>query len=90
MPCQHGSNEFDIFGLPDDEKYVDEIDTGGEPLRGQDSQPTQIENIAHSRHLRREEQTAQYSAADAENIAHSRRLHREDQTARHSAAAIKK
>jgi hypothetical protein len=66
--CQHGSNEIDIFGLPEDEKYGDETDTGGEPLRGKDSQPTQIgkrstsrmheapdketENIAHSRHLR--------------------------------------
>jgi len=102
MSCQHGSNEIDIFGLPEDEEYVDEIDTGDEPLRGQDtgdkplrgqdSQPTQIgkrsrshmheapdeeaENIAHSRRLRREDQTAQRSAADAENIAHSRRLRR--------------
>ena len=42
MSCQHGSNEIHIFGLPEDEEYVDEIDTGGEPLRGQDSQPTQI------------------------------------------------
>ena len=40
MLCQHGSNEIDIFGLPEDEKYVNETDTGGEPLRGQDSQPT--------------------------------------------------
>jgi len=105
MLCQHGSNEIDIVGLPEDEKYVDETDTGGEPLRGQDCQPTQIgkrstshmheaadkeaENIVHSRHLRREDQTAQRSAADAENIAHSLRHRREDQTARRSAAAIK-
>jgi hypothetical protein len=100
MSCQHGSNEVDIFGLPEDEKYVDEIDTGDEPLRGQDSQPTQIgkrskshmheapdeeaEN-AHSRRLRHEDQTAQRSAADAEN-AHSRRLRPEDQTTLRSAA----
>jgi len=32
MSCRHGSNEIDIFGLPEDEKYVDEIDTGDEPL----------------------------------------------------------
>jgi hypothetical protein len=48
------------------------------------------ENIAHSRRLRREDQTAQHSAANAENIADSRHLCREDQTARPSAAAIKK
>jgi len=103
MSCQHGSNEIDMFGLPEDEEYVEETDTGDEPLR--DSQPTQIgkrskshmheapdeeaEN-AHSRRLRREDQTAQRSAANAEIIAHSRRLRREDQTARRSAAAIKK
>jgi len=45
---------------------------------------------AYSQRLRREDQTAQRSAADAENITHSRRLRREDQTARRSAAAIKK
>jgi hypothetical protein len=44
----------------------------------------------HSRRLRRDDQTAQRSAADAENIAHSWRLCRGDQTAWHSAAAIKK
>jgi hypothetical protein len=103
MSCQHGSNEIDMFGLPEDEEYVEETDTGDEPLR--DSQPTQIgkrskshrheapdeeaEN-AYSRCLCREDQTAQRSAANAENSAHSRRLRREDQTARHSAAAIKK
>jgi hypothetical protein len=101
MPCQHGSNQVDIFGLPEDEEYVDEIDTGDEPLRGQDSQPTQIgtkskshmheapdeeAEYAYSRRLRREDQTAQGSAADAENLAHSRRLRREDQTAWRSAA----
>jgi len=42
MSCQHGTNEIDIFGLPEDEKYIDETDTRGEPLRGQDSEPTQI------------------------------------------------
>jgi len=105
MLCQHGSNEIDIFGLPEDEEYVDETDTGGEPLCGQDSQPMQTgkrstshmheaadqeaEN-AHSQRLCRQNQTAQHSAANAENIAHSRRLCREDQTARRSAVAIKK
>jgi len=103
MSCQHGSNKIDMFGLPEDEEYVEETDTGDELLR--DSQPTQIgkrfsshmheapdeeaEN-AHSRRLRREDQTAQRSAANAENFAHSRCLRREDQTARRSAAAIKK
>ena len=100
MSCQHGSNEIDMFGLPEDDEYLEEIHTGDEPLRGQDSQPTQFgkrstshmhkapdeetEN-AHSRRLRQEDQTAQRSAAEAEN-AHSRRLRREDQTAQHSAA----
>jgi len=103
MLCQHGRNEIDMFGSPEDVEYVEETDTGDEPLR--DSQPTQIgkrfkshmheapdeeaEN-AHSRHLRREDQTAQRFAANAENITHSRPLRREDQTARRSAAAIKK
>jgi hypothetical protein len=45
---------------------------------------------AHSQRLRREDQAAQSSAADAEKIALSRLLRREDQTARHTAAAIKK
>jgi hypothetical protein len=40
MSCQHGSNDIDMFGLPEDEEYVKEIDTGDELLR--DSQPTQI------------------------------------------------
>jgi hypothetical protein len=83
MSCQHGSNVIDIFGLPEDEEYVDEIDTGGEPLRGQDSQPTQIGKRSTS---------LMHEATDEEpeNITHSRRLRREDQTARRSAAAIKK
>jgi len=74
MSCQHGSNEIDIFGLPEDEEYVKEIDTGDEPLRGQDSQPTQIGRRSRS-HM--------HEAPDeeAENIAHRRRLRREDQTA---------
>jgi len=50
----------------------------------------EAENITHSWHLHREDQTAQHSAADAENIAHSWRLRREDQTARRSVAATKK
>jgi hypothetical protein len=107
MSCLNESNEIDtdMFGLPEDKEYIDETDTGDEPRRRQDSQPTQLgkrfsshmheapnkeaEN-AHSRRLRREDQTAQRSAANAENIAHSRPLRREDQTARRSAAAIKK
>ena len=100
MPCQHGSNEIDMFGIPEDKEYVEETDTGHEPLRGQDIQLTQIgkrftshiheapdeeaEN-ANSRRLRREDQTAQRSAANAEK-AHSRHLHPEDQTAQRSAA----
>jgi len=47
--------------------------------------PDEEAKNAHRRRLRREDQTAQRSAAEAEN-AHSRRLHREDQTARRLAA----
>jgi len=64
MSCQHGSNEIDIFGLPEDEEYVAKADTGDEPL--QDSQPPQIGKRSKS-HM--------HDAPDeeAEN-AHSRRL----------------
>jgi hypothetical protein len=104
MSCQNGSNEIDIFGLQEDEENVKETDTGDEPLRGQDSQPTigkrfkshmheapeeEAEN-SHSWCIRQEDLTAQRSVADAENIAHSPRLRGEDQTARLSAAVIKK
>jgi len=53
MSCQYGSNEIDMFGLSEDEEYVDETDTGGEPLRGQDSQPTQISKRSKSHMLLR-------------------------------------
>ena len=97
MSCQHGSNEIDIVGLSEDEENVEKSDTGDEPLRGQDSQPTQSGKIstshmhetpdeeaenAHNLGLRQEDQTAQRLAAEAEN-ANSRRLRREDQTAQH-------
>jgi hypothetical protein len=52
--------------------------------------PDEEAENAHSRRLRREDQTAQRLAANAENMALSWRLRREDQTARRSAAAIKK
>jgi len=38
-----------MFGLPDDEVYVNKTDTGDEPLRGQDCQPTQIGKRSTSR-----------------------------------------
>ena len=75
-----------MFGLPDNEEYDEEIDTGDEPLEGQDSQHTQLE-IAHNQRLRREYRTAQRSAANAEH-AHIQRLHREDQTVQLSAAEL--
>jgi len=40
MSCQHGSNAIDMFGLPEDEEYVKEIDTRDEHLR--ESQPAQL------------------------------------------------
>jgi len=71
MSCQHGRNEIDLFGLPGDEEYVKETDTGDEPLRDSQpmqigSQPTQIDNRSKS-HM--------HEAPDeeAEN-AHSHRL----------------
>jgi hypothetical protein len=50
----------------------------------------EAENIAHSWHVCREDQTAQHSAGEAANIAHSWQHRREDKPARRSAAAIKK
>jgi hypothetical protein len=32
MLCQHRRNEIDILALPEDEEYVEETDTGDEPL----------------------------------------------------------
>jgi len=105
--CLHDRNESDtdMFGLPEDEDYIKEMDNGGHPHGREDWQPTQLgkrstshmcevpdekaEN-SHSRRLRQEDQTAQGLAADAENITHSRRLLRKDQTAWSSAAAMKK
>jgi hypothetical protein len=73
MSCQHESNEIDtdMFGLPEDKEYVEEADTGDEPLR--DRQPMQIGQRSTS-HM--------HEAPDKEaESAHSRRLRREDQTA---------
>jgi len=52
--------------------------------------PDEEAENTHSQCLRREDQTAPRSAADAENLTHSQRLCREDLTALCSAAAIKK
>jgi len=68
MSCQHGSNEIDIFGLPEDEEYVDEIDTGGEPLRGQDSQPTQIGKRSTSHMHEAPDEEAETSAKSGKGI----------------------
>ena len=101
MSCQHEINEIDtdMFGLPEDKEYIEEIDTGDESLWGQDSQPTQIgkrstshmhespdeeAKNAQSQRLRREDQTAQHSVPGAE-LAHRWRLRREDQNSQHSA-----
>jgi len=51
---------------------------------------TDAENIAHSWCFRRDDQTAQHSAADCEDITHRRHICQEQQIARRSAAAIKK
>ena len=40
MSGQHESNKINRFELPEDEKYVEDTDTGDQPLR--DSQPIQI------------------------------------------------
>jgi len=72
MSCQHGSNEIDIFELPEDAEYVNKIDTRDEPLQGQDSQPRQIDKRSKS-HMQ------EASDKEAENT-HSRSLRHEDQT----------
>ena len=43
LSCLHECNEIvtDMVGLSDDEEYIEETDTGDEPLRSQDSQPMQ-------------------------------------------------
>jgi hypothetical protein len=79
MSCLHESNEIetDMFGLPEDKEYIEETDTGDEPLRRQDSQPTQL-GKRFSSHM------PEAADEEAEN-SHSRRLRREDQTAHRSA-----
>ena len=52
--------------------------------------PDEEAENAHSLRLRRENQPARRSAANAENIAHCRSFSREDQTPWRSAAAIRK
>jgi len=52
--------------------------------------PDEEAENAHSLRLRRENQPARRSAANAENIAHCRSFSREDQTPQRSAAAIRK
>jgi len=97
MSRQHGSNEINRFELPEDEEYVEETDTGDEPLRGQHNLPIQIDerfishihngpdeepaNFTQGRRLCRKDQTAQHSAEAADNIAHRGLLRHEDQTA---------
>ena len=58
-----------MFGLREDKEYIEEIDTGEEALRVQDTQPTQLEN-AHSQCLGREDTTAQRMVGEAEPIDH--------------------
>jgi len=66
MLCQHGSIAIDIFGLPEDKEYVEERDTGNEPLRGQDTPTMQIGKTSPS-HLYEDPNK------EGEN-AHSRRI----------------
>jgi hypothetical protein len=69
MSCQDGSNEINMFGLPEDEQYVDEKDTGDEPFR--DSQPTQISRDPHltcMKLLTRKQKTSPTASASAETI----------------------
>jgi hypothetical protein len=83
MLCQHESDEIDMFELPEDEEYVEETDTGDEPLR--DSQPTQIRSQPTQIGNRSKSHMHKASDKDAEN-AHGRRLRRENQTAQRSAS----
>jgi hypothetical protein len=100
---ESNENDTNIVRQSEDKEYLEATDTGDEPLRRSGSQPIQSgtgftshkhdtpdeepEN-AHRWHLRKEDQTAQHSAAYAEYLGHIKHLHRKDQTARRSAAAI--
>jgi len=78
MSSQHESNEIDLFELPENEEYVEETDTGDEPLRHR--QPTQIGSQPMQIGKRSKSHMRKAPDEEAEN-AHSRRLCREDQTA---------
>jgi hypothetical protein len=83
MSCQHGSNQIDMFGLPEDEEYVEETDTADDPLQA--SQLTQTGS--QSMQIRRRSKSHMHEEPNkyAENT-HSQSLRREDQTSQHSAA----
>jgi len=100
MSCKHGSKEIYMFGVPDNEKYVKEIDTGDECLQRQNSQPAQLGKTSlsymlkcsdieaettHNQLLHREDCTVQYPTVDME-MAHCQHLHQEDQTAKNFVA----
>jgi len=83
MSCQHGSNEIDMVGLPQDEEYVEETYTRDEHLR--DSRPTQIGSQLMQISKRSKSHMHEAPDEETEN-AHSQRLRREDQTGQRSAA----
>jgi len=105
MSCLHEINEIgtNMFGQPAYKEYIEETDTGDDPLQRQASQPKQLgmrfsshmheapdeeTQNSYSRPLRQEDQTAQHSVPNAENIALIRRLCGEHQAAQRSAAAM--
>jgi hypothetical protein len=79
-----------MFGLPEDEEYVEETDTGDQPLRDPQPthisiQPTQIGIQLTQIGKRSKSQIHEAPDEEAEN-GHSRRLRQEDQTAQRSAS----
>jgi hypothetical protein len=83
MSCQHETNEIDIFELPEEVEFVEESETGDEPL--QDSQPMQIRSQPMQIGKRSKSPMHEDPDEESEN-AHSWSLHHGDQTAQRSAA----
>jgi len=68
-----------MFGLLDKKEYIEEIDTGDDPVQAKDSQPTQFDN-AHSWRVGREDRNVQHLSAEVDHIANRQYLCSADQT----------
>jgi len=107
MSCHYRRNEIDCntFGLPAQSKYIMEIDSRDEPLRGQDCQFQQLHkrptsymreapfmesDKAHCRYLHQQNSTSQYLEANPDYFPCCEQHCREDWNAQHLAAACMK